>query len=96
MPRKRKAYSDAFKATVALAAVKGDRTMAELASRFDVHATLVQGWKKHLVSNAEGVFAGGAKLADPAAEAKQAELYEQLGRLQMELAWLKKKVARYD
>ena len=96
MPRKRKTYSDAFKATVALAAVKGDRTMAELASHFDVHATLVQGWKKQLVSHAESVFAGGAKLADPAAEAKQAELYEQLGRLQMELAWLKKKVARYD
>ena len=96
MARERKAYTDAFKATVALAAVKGDRTMAELASHFDVHATLVQGWKKHLVSNAETVFAGGAKLADPAVEAKQAELYEQLGRLQMELAWLKKKVARYD
>jgi transposase-like protein len=96
MPRKRKLYSDAFKATVALAAVKGDRTMAELASHFDVHATLVQAWKKQLVANAETVFAGGAKLPDPAADAKQAELYEQLGRVQMELAWLKKKVARYD
>jgi transposase len=96
MPRKRKVYSDAFKATVALAAVKGDRTMVELASHFDVHTTLVQGWKKQLVANAELVFANGGKLADPAAEAKQAELYEQLGRVQMELAWLKKKVARYD
>jgi transposase len=96
MPRKRKAYSDAFKATVALAAVKGDRTMAELASHFDVHATLVHGWKKQLVANAESVFASGGKLVDPAAEAQQAELYEQLGRVQMELAWLKKKVARYD
>jgi transposase len=96
MPKKRKAYSDGFKATVALAAVKGDRTMAELASHFDVHATLVHGWKKQLVANAESIFAGAGKLADPAAEAKQAELYEQLGRVQMELAWLKKKVARYD
>ena len=96
MGRKRKAYNDAFKATVALAAVKGDRTLAELASQYDVHATLVQGWKKQLVANAEVVFAGGAKVADPAAEAKQAELYEQLGRLQMELAWLKKKLARFD
>lgn len=96
MRRKRKSYSDGFKATVALAAVKGDRTVAELASPFGVHATLVQAWKKQLVTNAETVFSGGAKLADPAAEAKQAELYEQLGRVQMELAWLKKKVARYD
>lgn len=96
MPRKRKTYGDAFKATVALAAIKGDRTMAELAGHFDVHTTLVQGWKKQLMANAEMIFASGAKLADPAAEAKQAELYEQLGRVQMELAWLKKKVARYD
>ena len=63
MPRKRKLYSDAFKATVALAAVKGDRTMAELASHFDVHATLVQAWKKQFVTNAETVFAGGATRA---------------------------------
>src|SRR5438270_10791770 len=90
MGRKRKVYADGFKATVALAAVKGDRTVAELAKQHAVHPTLVQGWKKQLLANAELVFAAGAKLADPAAEAKQAELYEQLGRAQMELAWLKK------
>jgi len=95
MGRKRKVYSDAFKATVALAAVKGDRTLSELASHFEVHATLVQAWRKQLVANAASIF-GGGKLADPAAEAKQSELFEQLGRLQMELAWLKKKLAPYD
>jgi transposase-like protein len=70
--------------------------VAALSSQYDVHATLVQAWKKQLLNGAEQVFAPGHKVVDPAAEAKQAELYEQLGRLQMELAWLKKKVARYD
>ena len=96
MGRKRKAYGPPFKAAVALAAVKGDRTVAQLASHFDVHATLIQAWKKQLVGGAELVFTPGRQIADPNAEAKQAELYEQLGRLQMELAWLKKKVSRYD
>jgi putative transposase len=89
-------YGATFKATVALAAVKGDRTVAQLAGHFDVHATLIQGWKKQLLAGAELVFTPGHQIADPSAEAKQAELYEQLGRLQMELAWLKKKVSRYD
>jgi transposase len=76
--------------------VRGDRTVAELASHFGVHATLVQAWKKQLLAGAEVVFAPGHRIADPTAEAKQAELYEQLGRAQMELAWLKKKVSRLD
>ena len=96
MGRKRKAYGASFKASVALAAVKGDRTVAELAGQYGVHATLVAGWKKQLVTGAAAVFAPGQAVADPAAEAKPAELYEQLGRLQMELAWLKKKVSRFD
>lgn len=96
MGRKRKAYSPAFKASVALAAVKGDRTVSALAGHFDVHPTLVQLWKKQLLTGAEAVFTPGQRLADPQAEAKQAELYEQLGRAQMELAWLKKKVSRFD
>lgn len=96
MARKRKAYTAVFKATVALAAVKGDRTISELASHFGVHATLIQNWKKQLVSGAELVFTPGHQILDGNAEAKQAELYEQLGRAQMELAWLKKKVSRFD
>lgn len=96
MARKRKAYAPPFKAAVALAAVKGDRTVAELAGHFGVHPTLIQAWKKQLLGGAAAVFTPGHPVADPAAEAKQAELYEQLGRLQMELAWLKKKVSRFD
>ena len=94
MPRKRKTHTAAFKAQVALAAVKNDRTVNEVASQFGVHPTLVHGWKKQLLRDAEQVFTGGASKAVASdGEARQAELYEQIGRLKMELEWLKKKAA---
>ena len=96
MPRKRKTHSSAFKAQVALAALKGDRTVSELASQFGIHATLIHGWKKQLLSGAEDLFANGAKVADKATEALQVELYEQIGRLKMELEWVKKKAAAFQ
>jgi putative transposase len=96
MARKRKQYQPGFKAQLALAALKEDRTVNELASKFDVHPTLIHGWKKQLVAGAEGIFADGAKAAIADADARQAELYEQIGRLKMELEWLKKKAAAFD
>jgi transposase len=93
MTVKRKQHTAAFKAQVALAAVKGDRTVNELASHFGVHPTLIHGWKKQLLAGAETVFASGAKVGAADAEARQAELYEQIGRLKMDLEWLKKKAA---
>jgi putative transposase len=95
MARKRKQYQAGFKAQVALAALREDRTVNELASKFGVHATLVHGWKKQLVAGAESIFGDGAKAASAEAEAMQGELYEQIGRLKMELEWLKKKAARF-
>jgi transposase-like protein len=95
MARKRKVHSAAFKAQVALAAHKGDHTINELASRFSVHATLIHAWKKQLVSGAETIFGSTAKAASADAEARQAELYEQIGRLKMELEWMKKKAATF-
>lgn len=89
---KRKSHSAAFKAQVALAAVRGDRTVNELAAQFGVHPTLIHGWKKQLPAGAEAVFAGGAK-ATGTPEDKSAELYEQIGRLKVELDWVKKKAA---
>jgi transposase len=94
MAGKRKTHSAAFKAQVALAACKGDRTVSELASQFGVHPTLIHSWKKHLLAGAEEVFANGSKVAAVDAEVVQAQLYEQIGRLQMELEWVKKKAAR--
>jgi transposase-like protein len=93
MPRKRKQHTAAFKAQVALAAVKGDRTVNELAGQFGVHPTLIHAWKKQLLAGAEVVFANGVKVDTAGAEARQAELFEQIGRLKMELEWVKKKAA---
>ena len=93
MAGKRKLHSAAFKAQVALAALKGDRTVNELAGHYGVHPTLIHGWKKQLLSGAEGLFGSPAQAASADAEARQAELFEQIGRLKMELEWLKKRAA---
>jgi transposase-like protein len=93
MARKRKVHTSAFKAQVALAAVKGDRTVNEVAGQFEVHPTLIHSWKKQLVAGAEAIFAGGTPSKTTDSELLQAELYEQIGRLKMELEWLKKKAA---
>ena len=92
MAGKRKQHSAGFKAQVALAALKGDRTVNELAAQYGVHPTLIHGWKKQLLSGAETLFANGSKVATADTEAEKTELFEQIGRLKMELEWLKKKV----
>lgn len=92
MAGKRKQHSAAFKAQVALAVLKGDRTVNELAAQYAVHPTLIHGWKKQLLAGAETLFANGTKLVAADTEAQRAELFEQIGRLKMELEWLKKKV----
>jgi transposase len=90
MAGKRKQHSAAFKAQVALAAHKGDRTVNELASQFGVHPTLIHGWKKQLLTQAETLLANGSKVTADT-EVEKAELFEQIGRLKMELEWLKGK-----
>lgn len=92
MNGKRKQHTAAFKAPVALAAVKGDRTVNELASQYGVHPTLIHGWKKQLLATADQVFSNGRKGATADAEVEKAERFEQIGRLKMEREWLKKKV----
>lgn len=91
---KRKSHTAAFKAQVALAALRGDKTVNELAAQFGVHPTLIHGWKKQLLAGAEQVFAGGVKAAS-AGDDKTPELYEQIGRLKVELDWVKKKAATF-
>jgi transposase-like protein len=92
MAGKRKHHTAAFKAQVALASLRGDRTVNELASQYGVHPTLIHGWKKQLLAGADQIFGNGTKAAAVDAEAEKAELFEQIGRLKMELEWLKKKV----
>jgi transposase len=85
--RTRRNHSPAFKAKVALAAVRGDRTLAELAEQFDVHPNQIQDWKQKLVTKAETVF--GAGVADPADhEQIQQKLHAKIGQLTMEKDFL--------
>jgi transposase-like protein len=95
MAGKRQTHTAAFKAQVALAALKGDRTVNELAGQFGVPPTLIHGWKKHLLQGAEAIFAHGAKTDTVDVEVQKAELFEQIGRLKMELEWVKKKAAAF-
>ena len=92
MGLQRKVHSAGFKAKVALAAHKADRTVNQLASQYDVHPTQIHAWKKQLLDGAEAIFANGARVASADAEAREAGLYEQIGRLKMELEWMKKKL----
>jgi putative transposase len=92
MAGKRKQHTAAFKAQVALAALKADKTVNELAGQFGVHPTLIHGWKKQLLAGADQIFSNGSRAAATDAEAEKAELFEQIGRLKMELEWVKKKV----
>ena len=96
MRSKRKRFQASFKAKVALAAIKGDRTASELMSAFGVHATQINAWKKQLLDGAAEVFADGRKREEVDHESREAELYQQIGKLQMELDWLKKKAATLD
>jgi len=91
MSKPNRTHSPAFKAQVALAALKGDRTTSQIAAHFQIHVNLVHAWKKQLLDGAPAVFTPAGKGPPPPDDAKQAELYEQIGRLQVELAFVKKK-----
>jgi len=93
MKRKRRNHSPGFKAKVALAAMRGDRTLAELAEQFDVHPNQIQEWKKRLVGNAEQLFENGSRPGkDPETEIK--ELHAKIGQLTMERDFLSGKLGR--
>ena len=93
MSRKRRVLGAALKAKVALAAVRGDKTTAQLASQFGVHTSQVTAWKKRLLEGVSELFADGRKNRQDEQSVDEQELYEQIGRLKMEVEWLKKKSA---
>ena len=95
MGRKRRRFTQEFKARVALAAVRGDKTDSELASQFGVHASQVTSWKRRLLEGAVELFGEGGRRSPEESSAKEQELFEQIGRLKMEVEWLKKKSAEF-
>ena len=96
MTKKRRKHSSQFKFKVALEAVKESATLNEIASSNNIHPNQVSTWKKQLLLEGPTVF--GQQTAKKLAEqtVREAELYEQIGRLKMELEWLKKKAAPFE
>ena len=91
MKKERKSYTAAFKAKVALEAIKGQRTINEIASAFEVRPNQVTQWKKQAVSQLSEIFSNGRARGDAAEEELRNQLYQQIGQLKVELDWLKKK-----
>jgi transposase-like protein len=91
MPGHRKRYDAAFKARVAIEAIKGQRTVNEIASAYQIHPHQVTQWKKQALHQLSEVFSNGKARAEMEDEELKNRLYEEIGRLKMELEWLKKK-----
>ena len=91
MGQSRKSHSAAFKAKIALEAIKQEKTIAQLASEFGVHPNQIGVWKKQLLENLPEIFSKKRKRQDKEAEKLKDELYKQIGQLKVEVDWLKKK-----
>lgn len=89
--KKRTTYSAKFKSQVALAAIAGRQTIAELASEFQVHPNQIRLWKKQLLEQSEELFVDRRRSKDEDNDRLTDELYRQIGQLKVELDWLKKK-----
>jgi len=87
----RKGHNGAFKAKVALEAIKGEKTLAQLSSEFEVHANQIGQWRKQLLNELPSLFSDRRKKQDREQEDLVSELYRQIGQLKVEVDWLKKK-----
>ena len=96
MSRKRKQYSPQFKAKVAIEAIRGQKTTAELASQYDIHPTMINTWKRDLLDKASELFDNGKTTSQVQAEtqAQIDELYRQIGQLTVERDFLAKRSAQ--
>ncbi len=96
----RRKYGASFKARVALEAIREKKTINQLASQFGIHPALVTRWRKEMLAGAERVFSlgdgGPATRKKSGNEPETRDLFEQIGRLNMELDWLKKKLQPFD
>ena len=96
MSKKRKIHTPEFKTKVSLDAIKGMKTTSELASQYQVHPVQISTWKKQAIESLPEAFQRGQPATQPLTEEElTAPLYEEIGRLKMELDWLKKKSAEF-
>ena len=93
---KRKQHSKEFKAKVALEALKGHKTINEIAAEYEVHPTQINTWKKRALEALPEAFSRGQDREAAQREAEQDRLYQQIGKLQVEVNWLKKKTGHLD
>ena len=92
MTKKRRKFSSKFKAQVAIDAVRGSKTLAELATEYKVHPNQISTWKKQLLAQVEDLFVRGKNASEKTEEEVAAPLYEEIGRLKMDIKWLEKKL----
>ena len=91
MKKKRRQFTAQFKSRVVRAALREDKTLAELASEFEVHPNQISTWKKEMIEAMPEIFGRRRKRETEETEEREARLYQQIGQLQVELDWLKKK-----
>lgn len=96
MKARRKRYTSEFKAKVALEAIKGQRTVNEIGTRYGLHPNQVSQWKKQAVEQLSEVFSDGRARKEKSEEELREQLYQQIGQLKVELDWLKKKSGLSD
>ena len=96
MTASRKQYSAAFKARVAIEAIRGEKTLSQLGSQFKVHPIQIAKWRKSAVDQLPELFVDGRKRKGEPVESGNDALYEEIGRLKVELDWLKKKAGMFD
>ena len=96
MTTTRKQYSPNFKARVAIDAIRGEKTLSQLGSQYKVHPIQIAKWRKSAMEHLPELFVDGRTKKSAVAEAGNDALYEEIGRLKVELDWLKKKVGMLD